>query len=332
MKSTQLQAVDDNSMWDNPMTLKDIKAVYQKKASDSEFKVFCEMGKATGLNPFLGELWLVKYDPNSPAQIFVGRDGYRKSIRRNPEYEGHHVESVYSNEEFNYDYQTGQVTHKKNFNDRGKLVGAYCLCDMKGKKKPYYVWVDLAEYSTGKSTWSKMPATMIKKVAEAQCLRMASPEIFNGSYDESEYEVIAASKEKEKPTDKLARILETKEVQKPLDEVMAIIESANTIEELNVGAAKAKDLVSVPERNAARKAYKDRLAIIKEPEHDTQTGEIIDVEVMEDNSIFAKVEHQLKSAKSKDTLDLAADLIRECSESEQEALKTLYAYRCKDFA
>lgn len=44
----------------------------------------------------------------------------------------------------------------------------------------------LTEYATGKSLWVTKPETMIKKVAEAQVLRMTFVEEFNGTYDESE--------------------------------------------------------------------------------------------------------------------------------------------------
>lgn len=44
----------------------------------------------------------------------------------------------------------------------------------------------MSEYNTGRSVWAQKPSTMIKKVAEAQVLRMTFQELFAGTYDESE--------------------------------------------------------------------------------------------------------------------------------------------------
>jgi phage recombination protein Bet len=131
------------------------------------------------------ELWCIKYG-DSPAQIFVGRDGYRRSAQANPNYDYHHVEGVYSNDDLHYSVTTGEVHHKQDFKNRGNLLGAYCIVKKKNSSRPTYVFVDLKEYDTGKSLWASKKATMIKKVAEVQCLRMAMQEIFGGTYDESE--------------------------------------------------------------------------------------------------------------------------------------------------
>ena len=54
-----------------------------------------------------------------------------------------------------------------------KVAGAYCIAKIQGQDEPLMHFVDFAEYNTGKSKWNSSPKTMIKKVAEAQCLRMA---------------------------------------------------------------------------------------------------------------------------------------------------------------
>ncbi len=183
----ELQTIDSNSenIWECPVNLQEIKEIYAKNATTSEFKALVQLGKATGLNPFLKELWLIKYG-DSPAQIFVGRDGYRRSAQANDNYDYHHVEAVYSNDSLHYDLSKGEVNHTQDFKNRGNLVGAYCLVKRKSSSKPVYVFVDLREYTTGKSLWSTKPATMIKKVAEAQCLRMAFQELFGGTYADEE--------------------------------------------------------------------------------------------------------------------------------------------------
>lgn len=174
------------TMWNDEAQLRTIKSIYAKDATELEFKTFVEMGIATGLNPFLREIWLVKYDRNAAAQIFIGRDGYRKTINRNANYQGHHVDAVYSNDDFCFDLTRGEVKHTYNLKDRGKLLGAYCVVHMRNVPRPYYLFVELAEYDLNHSQWKTKKATMIKKVAECQALRMADSCAFGGTYGEDE--------------------------------------------------------------------------------------------------------------------------------------------------
>lgn len=184
-------AISDNShenimkLWGDEKQLKEIKSLYAPKASDLEFRAFVEMGKATGLNPFLREIWLVKYDQSNPAQIFIGRDGYRKLLSRSNGYEGHIVDAVYSNDEFHVDLLNAHVKHIPNLKDRGKLLGAYCIAYMKGLRIPAYTFVDVSEYDLKRSLWNTHKATMIKKVAEAQTTRMAV-QVCSGTYSPDE--------------------------------------------------------------------------------------------------------------------------------------------------
>ena len=175
------------SIWEGKENLAQIKEIFAPTLTPLEFTIFVEMGKATGLSPFLKEIWAVKYDASKPAQIFIGRDGYRKSAQRHPHYDFHSSDAVYSNDAF--EVKNGEVSHKYSMKDRGTLMGAYCTVARKGSSRPTYVFVDLKEYSTGKSLWNQQtgkPATMIKKVAEAQALKMAFQELFAGSYNEFE--------------------------------------------------------------------------------------------------------------------------------------------------
>jgi len=175
------------SMWETAEGVAQIKQLFAPKLNNSEFTMFVEMGKATGLNPFLREMWAVKYDEKAAAQIFIGRDGYRKSAQRHPLYDYHVADAVYSNDKFNV--VNGEVSHVYDLKDRGTLVGAYCIVQRKGSSRPTYVFADLKEYTTNKSLWNPQtgkPATMIKKVAECQGLKSAFQELFAGTYSEAE--------------------------------------------------------------------------------------------------------------------------------------------------
>ncbi len=174
-------------MWDNREQLQEIRKLFASKLSDSEFQFFVGLGKASRLNPFTREIWAVKYQESQPAQVFIGRDGYRKAAQAHPEYDFHQADAVYENDE--YEVINGEVHHKYKLNNRGKLVGAYCVAKRHKSSRPMYVFCELSEYSTGRSLWNYQtgkPATMIKKVAESQCLRACFQDLLGGTYAEEE--------------------------------------------------------------------------------------------------------------------------------------------------
>jgi phage recombination protein Bet len=172
------------ALWEDKKEI--IRETFAPNLTTLEFDWFMQMGISLELNPFLREIWAVKYDKSKPAQIFIGRDGYRRVIGRNPAYINHFVEALCSNDEFEIlDIDTGKFRHKFDFKNRGKIVGAYCFVYMKGSTRPYYVRVDFTEYDLNQGLWKSKRETMIKKVAESQCIRMACPNL-NGTYSDEE--------------------------------------------------------------------------------------------------------------------------------------------------
>lgn len=175
-------------MWDDAKKLEEIRKLFAPKLSDMEFKFFVGLGKASRLNPFTREIWAVKYQDNAPAQIFIGRDGYRKAAQTHSDYDFHQCDAVYENDEF--EVTNGEVNHKYKLTNRGVLIGAYCIAKRHKSSRPMYVFAELKEYSTGKSLWNPQtgkPATMIKKVAESQCLRACFQDLLGGTYGEEEF-------------------------------------------------------------------------------------------------------------------------------------------------
>jgi phage recombination protein Bet len=183
----QLKEIRKNSldMWQDQAQLQEIKKIIsQAPLTDLEFKTFCHVGKTSGLNPFLREMWAVKYKHSSPAQIFIGRDGYRKAAQRDIEYDYHQADAVYSNDIFKM--INGIPHHEYTLTDRGHLVGAYCIAKRHKSSQPMFVFVDFKEYNLRQSMWQSKPATMIKKVAESQCLRACFQDVLGGTYTPEE--------------------------------------------------------------------------------------------------------------------------------------------------
>lgn len=174
-------------MWEDNKKLEEIRKLFAPKLTDMEFQFFVGLGKASGLNPFTREIWCVKYQDNAPAQVFIGRDGYRKAAQAHSEYDYHQCDAVYENDKF--EVINGDVKHSYSLTNRGQLIGAYCIAKRHKSSRPIYVFAELKEYSTGKSLWNAQtgkPATMIKKVAESQCLRACFQDLLGGTYGEEE--------------------------------------------------------------------------------------------------------------------------------------------------
>ena len=207
LKATKAMTVANPQMiWQENKALDEIKKIYGKDLTEGEFTTLCQIGQATGLNPFLREIWAVKYG-GSPASIFIGRDGYRKAAQRDPEYDYHLTDAVYQNDDFKV--ENGEVKHAYPITDRGALIGAYCVIKRRSASKATFTFIEFKEYyqgnkdedgkikkkfdrfkkqyvDMGETLWDSKPATMIKKVAEAQGLRMAFQSMFAGTYAEDE--------------------------------------------------------------------------------------------------------------------------------------------------
>lgn len=184
MTNALAQINNSLTMWEDNHKIEEIRKLFAPKLTEMEFQYFVGLGKAAGLNPFLREIWSVKYDERTPAQVFIGRDGYRKAAQAHNEYDYHQCDAVYENDIF--EVQDGIVKHAYKLTQRGALIGAYCIAKRHKSSRPMYVFVEVKEYSTGKSVWSQKPATMIKKVAESQCLRACFQDLLGGTYGEDE--------------------------------------------------------------------------------------------------------------------------------------------------
>jgi hypothetical protein len=119
-----------------------------------------------GLDPLKpGQVHFIKYG-TSPGSIVVGIEGFRARAARTKQLAG---------------IKRGVLRDAQ-----GKCVGGWCEVYRHDWTHPAREEVSLTEYDTKKNQWSKMPETMIKKVAEAAALRMAFPDELGGTYAEEE--------------------------------------------------------------------------------------------------------------------------------------------------
>lgn len=179
-----MNLVTQDNVWSNEQQLTEIRKTYAPTLSQLEFSAFIQLGRATGLNPFMKELWAVKYASDRPASIFIGRDGYRKAAQRQADYDYHLVDAVYSNDKFSV--INGEVHHERKFGQRGALLGAYAVGKRTTSSRSMYVTVEMKEYDKNFGLWKTHKETMIKKTAEAQLLRQLFQEVFVGTYSDAE--------------------------------------------------------------------------------------------------------------------------------------------------
>lgn len=151
-----------------------------------EFKFFTELCKARKLNPFLKEVYCIKYGKN-PAQIVVGKDAIMKRAVLNSMYDGNESGIIVLTTD-------GEIIERKGtFRlPTEALVGGWAKVYRKDWKYPTYCSVSFDEVAQKKSdgtlnsNWSSKGATMVEKVAKVRALRETFVEDLGGMYEEEE--------------------------------------------------------------------------------------------------------------------------------------------------
>lgn len=169
---------------DITITLEDIRNYFCPKATDKECVMFGQLCKANGLNPWLREAYLIKYDEKAPAAMVTGKDAYMKRANEHPQFDGLEAGvKVFVPEAGQIEYREGAAYYP----DLGEqLIGGWAKVYRKDRSRPSYEEVSLKEYDKGQSKWKEAPATMIRKVALVHALREAFPTNIQGMYDADE--------------------------------------------------------------------------------------------------------------------------------------------------
>lgn len=155
-----------------------------------EFKMFTELCKVRGLNPFLREAYCIKYSNKTPATIVVGKDAILKRAVLNPKYNGMKSGIIVTNENGEEKKRTGTFKLPTE-----TLVGGWAEVFRKDWENSIEASVSLEETIQRKSdgepnsNWTKQPATMIEKVAKVRALREAFVEDLGGMYEAEEMNV-----------------------------------------------------------------------------------------------------------------------------------------------
>lgn len=153
-------------------------------ATEAEFRMFVEICRSTGLNPFKREIWFIKskgYTKNNgevvegKVQIMTGIMGYLAIANKHPEFDGMECE----------------IERDEN----KRPVSAVCKVYRKDRKFPSVGEALFSEYyQKGReykgdykpTVWDSKPSIMIAKVAKSIALREAFPQELGGTHTEEE--------------------------------------------------------------------------------------------------------------------------------------------------
>ncbi len=151
-----------------------------QNVTPQEIKAYLRLCQAQRLNPFTKDAYIVKYG-SSPATVIAGKETFTKRAQRNPKFRGYTAGITVARPDGTIDRREGSMMVQGD-----TLVGGWCSVSIEGYDRPMYDEVAFGEYTTGKSNWAKMPATMIRKVAICHALREAFPEDLGGLYGSEE--------------------------------------------------------------------------------------------------------------------------------------------------
>ena len=134
------------NQWEQREFIETIKQTVAKGATDAQLKMFIEVCKGTGLNPFLKEIWFV------PAVgVMAGRDGYLRVANEHPMFDG--------------------METKVERDDKGVPLKATCSVWRKDRAHPITCEAWYSEYRKSSPIWQNYPSAMISKVAEVLALK-----------------------------------------------------------------------------------------------------------------------------------------------------------------
>ena len=160
-----------------------IKRTIAKGATDDELNLFIQFCRAKKMDPFSRQLYAIQRRTKDSSGnyhnimvIQTGIDGFRAQAGRNPHYAGQlgpfwcGADGVWTD------------IWLKTEPPAAAKVGAL----RSDFKEPCWGTARWAEYKSDQGLWSKMPATMIAKCAEALALRKAFPDELSGVYSTEE--------------------------------------------------------------------------------------------------------------------------------------------------
>ena len=131
--------------------------------TDSEFQLFAEIVKTTGLNPVTKEVWAIK--AGGRLQLMTGINGFLRIANSHPQYDGM------------------EVSHEF---DGKTLISCTVKVYRKDRRFPSVATAYMAEYKKSTPIWAQTPSVMLAKCAKSLALREAFIQELGGLYTQEE--------------------------------------------------------------------------------------------------------------------------------------------------
>jgi phage recombination protein Bet len=151
---------------------------------------FIMLCKARGLDPWVGDAWLLGYDgQNGPEfSLITAHQAILKRAELSPEFNGMESGVI---------VKSGDVITQREGDivfDGESLLGGWAKVYRRDRQKVFFDALKFSVYDKGFSRWKADPAGMIVKCAEASALRKAFPSQTGGMYTKEEMEFSSNSK------------------------------------------------------------------------------------------------------------------------------------------
>jgi phage recombination protein Bet len=146
--------------YDQAEVLSAIRQTVCKGATDAQLRMFIEVCRSTGLNPWLKEIYYVP----EKGIIMAARDGYLRVANENPQFDG--------------------METRVDRDEKNVPIKATCTVWRKDRKHPIICEAYYSEYKKPGPVWSQYPSAMISKVAEVLALKRSFA--INGCVTEEE--------------------------------------------------------------------------------------------------------------------------------------------------
>jgi phage recombination protein Bet len=149
---------------------------FPSDATAREIEFGLEVAHRIGLDPWLGQVKFLRFEPADKIHVFVGIDGMRALAERSGKYDGREIE----------------VELVKGPDGTENPVKALCRVYRKDWSRPLVEEVQFVEAvrrrGDGQPTraWTEIPITMLRKAVEERALRAAFPVQLSGVYGEEE--------------------------------------------------------------------------------------------------------------------------------------------------
>lgn len=133
--------------------------------TDVEMALFIQQCYARRANPYLGDMYPIKYSASDPAAFVTGYHYLMGQVKKSPDYRGFDLHYV--------DAEGKRIPD--GLESAEKVVAAICQVRITGYESPVKFVARMKDFNKGRAQWTSMPVLMLGKCAIANAHRLADP-------------------------------------------------------------------------------------------------------------------------------------------------------------